>query len=105
MTFFFLLIIIGTTSKARAGGLRRHPDRSGADADPPDHDPGHQHLGEPGAQHRPRRCSPAAAYIGQLWLFWLAPIIGALIAGFLTRWMYDQEAIIETTIIEERMVS
>ena len=28
MTFFFLFIIIGTTSKGAAVGLRRHPDRS-----------------------------------------------------------------------------
>ena len=43
-------------------------------------------------------------YIGQLWLFWVAPIIG-MIAGLLTRWMYDQEAIINTTIVEERRFS
>ena len=52
MTFFFLFIIIGTTSKGAAVGLRRHSDRSGADPDPPGVDPGHQHLGQPGAQHR-----------------------------------------------------
>ena len=27
------------------------------------------------------------AYIGQLWLFWLAPIVGAVIAGWLARWL------------------
>jgi aquaporin Z len=27
------------------------------------------------------------AYIAQLWLFWLAPIAGALIAGVVSRWM------------------
>jgi aquaporin Z len=31
------------------------------------------------------------AYIGQLWLFWLAPIAGALIAGFVSRWLQQQE--------------
>ena len=45
------------------------------------------------------------AYISQLWLFWLAPIVGAVIAGLLTRWMYEQEAIVETTVIEEHRVS
>jgi hypothetical protein len=35
-------------------------------------------------------------YIAQLWLFWLAPVIGAVIAGLLTRWMYEQEAITHT---------
>jgi aquaporin Z len=26
------------------------------------------------------------AYIGQLWLFWLAPILGAALAGVVARW-------------------
>jgi aquaporin Z len=45
------------------------------------------------------------AYVGQLWLFWLAPIVGAVIAGLLTRWMYEQEAILETTVVEARRIS
>jgi len=44
-------------------------------------------------------------YIGQLWLFWVAPIIGAVIAGLLTRWMYEPEAIVETIVVEERRVT
>lgn len=44
-------------------------------------------------------------YIGQLWLFWLAPIVGAVIAGLLTRWMYEAEAIVQTTVVEERRVT
>jgi aquaporin Z len=28
-------------------------------------------------------------YIGQLWLFWLAPIFGAVIAGLLSRWLHE----------------
>ena len=54
MTFMFLLVILGTTHKrATAGvaglaiGLSTHPD-------PPDQHPGHQHVGQPGAQHRHR---------------------------------------------------
>ncbi len=39
---------------AGAGRLRAHRHRAGADADPPDLDPRHQHLGQPGPQHRPR---------------------------------------------------
>src|SRR5262245_8449078 len=45
------------------------------------------------------------AYIGQLWLFWIAPIIGAVIAGLLTRWMYETEAIVGTVVVEERRVT
>ena len=29
-----------------------------------------------------RRCSPASAAIGQLWLFILAPLVGAALAGY-----------------------
>jgi len=28
--------------------------------------------------------------LGQLWLFWVAPLIGALIAGYLYRWLADE---------------
>jgi aquaporin Z len=28
-------------------------------------------------------------YIGQLWLFWVAPILGAVIAGLLSRWLQE----------------
>lgn len=44
-------------------------------------------------------------YLGQLWLFWVAPIVGALIAGWFTRWMYEREGIVETIVVEERRVS
>ena len=36
----------------RPGRLCAHRHRPGADLDPPDQHPRHQHLGEPGAQHR-----------------------------------------------------
>jgi aquaporin Z len=29
--------------------------------------------------------------IGQLWLFWVAPILGALLAGFIYRWLGSEE--------------
>jgi aquaporin Z len=29
-------------------------------------------------------------YIVQLWLFWLAPIVGALIAGGVSRWLQEE---------------
>ena len=30
------------------------------------------------------------AYIAQLWLFWLAPILGAAAAGVISRWQHDE---------------
>jgi aquaporin Z len=29
-------------------------------------------------------------YIAQLWLFWLAPIIGAVLAGCFSRWLQQE---------------
>ncbi len=29
-------------------------------------------------------------YIAQLWLFWLAPILGAAVAGVISRWQHDE---------------
>jgi len=30
------------------------------------------------------------AYMGQLWLFWLAPVAGAVLAGLLSRWLQQE---------------
>ena len=38
------------------------------------------------------------AYVIELWLFWAAPIIGAIIAGLLARRIYEREALIQTTL-------
>ena len=42
--------------------------------------------------------------IGQLWLFVVAPVAGAMIAGVLARMLYEQSSIVETTVVEERRV-
>ena len=61
-----------SSSSARPTSARRRvradPDRPRADADPPHRHPGHQHLGQPGAQHRPGAVRRWLG-IGQLWLF------------------------------------
>src|SRR6266850_1819788 len=44
-------------------------------------------------------------YVGQLWLFWVAPIAGAMIAGALARVFYEPSAIVETVVVEERRVA
>jgi hypothetical protein len=39
-------------------------------------------------------------------LFWVAPIIGAVLAGLLSRWMYEEAAILEQTlVVEERRLN
>ncbi len=34
----------------------------------------------------------SAPYLHQLWLFWVAPIVGGLIAGMVSKWMDKKEA-------------
>ena len=104
MTFFFLFVIIGTTSKGAAAGFAGIPIGLALTL---------IHLVSipvTNTSVNPARSTGPALfaggeYISQLWLFWVAPIIGAVIAGLLTRWMYEPEAIIATTVIEERRVT
>ncbi|HVH74674.1 MAG TPA: aquaporin Z [Stellaceae bacterium] len=106
MTFFFLFVIIGTTSKGAAVGFAGIPIGLALTL---------IHLVSipvTNTSVNPARSTGPAlfaggAYIGQLWLFWLAPIIGAVIAGLLSRWLYEgqgAEAIIETVVVEETRV-
>ena len=103
-TFFFLFIIIGTTSKGAATGFAGIPIGLSLTL---------IHLitiPVTNTSVNPARSTGPAlfaggAYIGQLWLFWLAPIAGAVIAGLLTRWMYQDEAILDTIVVEERRVN
>jgi aquaporin Z len=103
-TFFFLFIIIGTTSKGAASGFAGIPIGLALTL---------IHLVTipvTNTSVNPARSTGPAlfagtAYVGQLWLFWLAPIIGAVIAGLLTRWMYEQEAILDTSVIERHRIS
>src|SRR5580692_1172035 len=104
MTFFFLFIIIGTTSKGAAVGLAGIPIGLALTL---------IHLVSipvTNTSVNPARSTGPALfaggeYIAQLWLFWIGPIIGAVIAGLLTRWMYETEAIIETVVVEERRIT
>jgi aquaporin Z len=104
MTFFFLFIIIGTTSKGAATGFAGIPIGLGLTL---------IHLVSipvTNTSVNPARSTGPAlfaggAYIGQLWLFWVGPIIGAVIAGLLTRWIYEEGKITDTVVVEERRVT
>ena len=104
LTFFFLFIIIGTTSKGAAAGFAGIPIGLALTL---------IHLVSipvTNTSVNPARSTGPALfaggnYVGQLWLFWVAPIIGAVIAGWLTRWMYEYEAIVDTVVVEKRRVS
>src|SRR6202012_4614367 len=104
MTFFFLYIIIGTTSKGAATGFAGIPIGLGLTL---------IHLVSipvTNTSVNPARSTGPALfaggeYIDQLWLFWVAPILGAVVAGLLARWMYEPESIIDTIVVEERRVA
>jgi aquaporin Z len=104
MTFFFLFVIIGTTSKGAAAGFAGIPIGLALTL---------IHLVSipvTNTSVNPARSTGPALfaggeYIAQLWLFWLAPIIGAVIAGLLAHWIYGQEAIVDTLVVEERRVT
>jgi len=104
MTFFFLFVIIGSTSKGAAAGFAGIPIGLALTL---------IHLVSipvTNTSVNPARSTGPALFaggehIGQLWLFWVAPIIGAVIAGLLARWMYEHEAIVGTVVVEERRVT
>jgi aquaporin Z len=103
-TFFFLFIIAGTTSKGAATGFAGIPIGLALTL---------IHLVTipiTNTSVNPARSTgPAlfggAEYVAQLWLFWLAPLAGAAVAGLLARWLYESEGIDDTIVVEERRVA
>jgi aquaporin Z len=104
MTFFFLFIIIGTTSKGAAAGFAGIPIGLGLTL---------IHLVSipvTNTSVNPARSTGPALfaggeYVAELWLFWVAPIIGAVVAGLLARRMYEHEALIQTVVVEESRIA
>jgi aquaporin Z len=92
MTFFFLLIIIGCTSKGAAVGFSGIPIGLTLTL---------IHLVSipvTNTSVNPARSTGPAlfaggAYIAQLWLFWLAPLAGAWIAGLVSRWLHEADVV------------
>src|SRR5204862_1446433 len=86
-TFFFLFIIIGTTSKGAATGFAGIPIGLALTL---------IHLitipVTNTSVNPARSLGPAlfagGEYLGQVWLFWVAPLLGAMVAGFVGRILY-----------------
>ena len=80
----------GFDRQAGAGGSRTDRHRPRAHADPPDQHP------VTNTSVNPARSTGPALFVGgwaidQLWMFWIAPLLGALIAGYLYRWLADSK--------------
>jgi len=91
LTFIFLMVIIGATSKAAPAALAGVAIGLALTL---------VHLiGIPitNLSVNPARSTGPALFVGgwaisQLWLFWVAPIIGGAIAGLLGRWLFADQA-------------
>jgi aquaporin Z len=100
MTFFFLLVIVGCTSKGAAAGFAGIPIGLSLTL---------IHLVSipvTNTSVNPARSTGPALfagsdYISQLWLFWLAPLFGAAVAGLVSRWLYEPVTVAETMIVVE----
>jgi aquaporin Z len=104
LTFFFLMIIIGTTSKGAATGFAGIPIGLSLTLIHLISIPITNTSVNPARSIGPALFASGGA-IAQLWLFIVAPIAGALIAGLLARMLYEDSSIVDTTVVEERRVS
>jgi aquaporin Z len=90
MTFMFLIIILGATDKRAPKGLAPVAIGLGLTL---------VHLISipvTNTSVNPARSTGVAIFQGgwalsQLWLFWLAPIVGAILAGILYRWFENEK--------------
>ena len=97
LTFFFLLVILGATDKLAPSGFAGVPIGLSLVL---------IHLISipvTNTSVNPARSTGVALWVGgeavgQLWLFWLAPIIGAILAGWVYRNLLTHEAAVEGVI-------
>ena len=90
LTFIFLTVILGATAKKAVAGFAGFPIGLTLTL---------VHLiGIPitNLSVNPARSTGPAVFVGgwaleQLWLFWLAPIAGAMAAGVLAVWIHEDE--------------
>lgn len=90
MTFMFLIIILGATDRRASAGFAPIAIGLGLTL---------IHLISipvTNTSVNPARSTGPALFVGdwatsQLWLFWLAPIVGAILAGLVYRWLGDEK--------------
>jgi aquaporin Z len=104
MTFFFLIIILGSTHTRAPKGFAPVAIGLGLTL---------IHLISipvTNTSVNPARSTGPALFVGdwaisQLWLFWLAPIVGAVLAGLVYAWMSSDVVTGEPPIVGEKVVS
>jgi aquaporin Z len=97
LTFFFLLVILGATDKLAPSGFAGVPIGLALTL---------IHLISipvTNTSVNPARSTGVALWVGgdamgQLWLFWVAPIVGALIAGWVYTNLLTHERAVDGTI-------
>ena len=94
LTFFFLMIIVGTTSKGAATGFVGIPIGLALTLIHLISIPVTNTSVNPARSTGPALFA-GGAYFGQLWLFWVAPIAGAMLAGVVGRMLYESSSIAE----------
>ena len=88
-TFFFLIIILGSTSSRAPAGFAPIAIGLGLTLIHLISIPVTNTSVNPARGTGPALFA-GAEYVGQLWLFRVAPIVGALIAGATSRWLQDE---------------
>jgi len=99
LSFFFLMVIIGTTSKGAAVGFAGIPIGLALTLIHLISIPVTNTSVNPARSTAPALFA-GGPYVGQLWLFWLAPILGAVLAGLLARALYEPADQLETAVVE-----
>src|SRR3954454_15257735 len=101
LTFFFVFIIVGTTSKGAAVGFAGIPIGLALTLIHLISIPVTNTSVNPARSTGPALFA-GGEYIGQLWLFWAAPLIGGALGGVMARWLYEPADAIETEVIERQ---
>ena len=98
-TFIFIFIIAWTTSKGAAAGFAGIPIGFALVLIHLISIPVTNTSVNPARSTGPALFA-GAEYVAQLWMFWLAPIAGAIAAGIVARWLYEPADMVDTAIVE-----
>ena len=101
LTFFFLFIIIGTTAARAPTGFAGIAIGLGLTLIHLISIPVTNTSVNPARSTGPALFA-GGEYVGQLWLFWVAPIVGAVIAGWVARWLQHAEAADDAALTRAR---